>query len=130
MSQNGSRNAVGQCRLTLERLAGKTSQKEIGLQAQGVTVQTTLVGETARVNRLERGCAAEAEKEQQMLAERRETSQIARRQLADGEEFLQGLQSKAAVATTKINKWHELAAEAVDELKVAQTDVVLQSVLQ
>lgn len=54
------------------------------------------------------------------------TSQTTTRQFAEGEKFLQRLQSKIAVATAEMNGCRELATEAAVELNVAQADLSLQ----
>lgn len=75
--------------------------------------------------RLERECATEAEKMQLLFAERLETSWTASRQLAEGEESLQWLQSKIVAVTAEMDKWRELATETAEKRKVAQSDPAL-----
>lgn len=83
----------------------------------------------ACTERLERERAAEVEKRQQFLAERRETSQATSRPLAEGEDSLRDLLLKVATMTAERHEWYEQAAEAFGKLKAAEADVALKSTL-
>lgn len=57
-------------------------------------MEESLSKEKARIKHLKGKCAAEAEKRQQLLAERRKTNQAASSQLAKSEKSFQELESK------------------------------------
>lgn len=113
----------------LEKCAITKSQSEGNLRAHVVVVKKSLSAGNAHVKRLERECAAEIEKRQQLLAKRRGTSQTENLQFVEGEEQLQNLQSKKAAVTEELDEWHGLATEAAMELKAAHADLALQSAL-
>lgn len=121
------KSQLKEAQLALETRVGESTWTEADLKAQVLAVEEALTMETSRVERLERGAAAVAKKGQQLLAERREMSETASRQLAESGESLQVLQFKVAIVTAELREWRELATEITEKLKVANADVVWQS---
>lgn len=78
-----------------------------------------------RVKRLERILTTEAEKRQQLVAKRRETRETAIRQIADGEDSIQSLQSKVVAVTAERDEWFGLADESSNKFKMAKTNAAL-----
>lgn len=64
------------------------------------------------------------------MADRRETSETASHQLAEGEDPLQHLRSKVSTKTAEQKKPYDLANEAIGRLKTAEAEVALQSALR
>lgn len=95
-----------------------------------VAYEEVLTAKRARVKRFERDVAVQVEKWQQLLVDRRKTSETASRQLAEDGELLQELQSEVATVTEELREWHNLATETAKKLKIANADVVLQTGLQ
>lgn len=93
-------------------------------------LKKSLSAEKAHVIHLECECAAEAEKRQQLLAERQVTSQLASCQLAEDEGSFQKLKSKVVVVAAMMSEWRDLTTEAAAELTVGQADVALQPAFQ
>lgn len=81
-----SKGQLADAGMVLEKLSSKTFRTEADFCAAVAAVKESLGAEKAHVKRLDRVSAAEVEKKQQLLAERRETSQTARCQLVDGVE--------------------------------------------
>lgn len=73
----------------------------------------------ARAKRPERECAAETKKRQQLLVQRRETSQTGSRQLMNGGKSAQNLHSEIDVAKAEMTERLELATEVAEELNMA-----------
>lgn len=65
-----------------------------------------------------------------MLAGGRGTSKTASRQLAEGEDFLQGIRFKVAPIAAEWNEWYDLANETLENLKTARANKALQSLIQ
>lgn len=90
--------------LVLEKSASKTFWEKVNFEARMLVVEDSHWVEKVHVKRAERECGAEIKKTQQVFAESRDTNQAACRQLADGEEFLQYLQSKIFAVTPEMNR--------------------------
>lgn len=99
--------------------AGETATVEADLRAQVAAVKELLSAERARVGRLERGLAVEAEKRQQPLVKPRETSQMLGCELVEDGESVQNEQFKLATLTVKLRKRRELATVTAEALIVA-----------
>lgn len=98
--------------MVLENLNDESSRIKAELRAEMSVAEESRRAEKTRVERLKREIASEAEKRQQFLAERRDTSETGIYQLAEGENFLQGLQSKVVFITEERSEWYYLANEA------------------
>lgn len=112
--------------MALEKLTSESSKTEAELWAQVVVVEEALDVERARVKCPECDVAAEDVKRQQLLADCRETSETASRQLAKDGESLQESRSKVATLAAELRKLRKLAAETAEEMKVAKDGVVVQ----
>lgn len=88
-------------------------------------VEKSLEKEKLRVERLKQKLVIEVEMKQQLSAERQETSKTANPQLAEGEDFHEGLRFKNVAISAKRNEWYGLAKEGSQELKTAEADVTL-----
>lgn len=92
-------------------------------------VEVPLDAKKAHIERLEREFAAGAEKRQQLLPKRQETSQTASCTLAKGEDPLRDLQLVVTAMTAERNEWRDLETESTKKLKAAEVEVALQLTL-
>lgn len=95
---------LANAQLASEKIAAETFRTSADLRAHVDTVDELLSAERSLFERLKRKVAAEAEKRQYLLAELRELSQTASRQLAKDGKSLLDLQSKKAIATAEMKK--------------------------
>lgn len=77
------------------------------IRAQMVAAEEMLNAYRARVERLERDVAVEAEKRLQLLTKRRKTSETAISQNSEDGESPRELQSKVATMPVKLREWCE-----------------------
>lgn len=95
-----------------------------------VAIEDSLVTENAHVELLKQDLATEVEKKQQLLDARCWTSQTMSRQLAKGDNPVSGRQSNLEAIPAERDKCFNVATEATDKLKVAETDIAMPSTLQ
>lgn len=90
---------LSEFRLALAKLTNESSRTEVNIWSEMSAIEETLRMEKTRVERLERVLTTEADKRQQLLAERRWTSKTASCQLSGDEGSIQDLRP-TIVATT------------------------------
>lgn len=91
-----------------------------------VNLEELIGAKEVHVQRLERDCAVEVVKRQQLLAERRTMSQTLSCQLAEGDESLHDRHLKADAVTAEMNEWRGLAIETKKKLKVTQAKMTVR----
>lgn len=85
--------------------------------------------ERTPVKRLKRKLTTEIKKRQPLVAERRETSETASHEFADGKDSLQSLRSKIVTITAVQDKGFNFASKVFKKIKTAEVDMALQSPL-
>lgn len=112
-------------RVALETLRDESARTTAGFRAEMDDVVESLDAKKVHVDIINHEIETEVVKAQQLLKERRETSQTAICSLEETEDLIRDLQLKVAAMTADRNEWGDVAMLASENLKTAEADVAL-----